>query len=45
MTAKSVLKVIYEMLLSEIEILEVEKDINDKVRSQINQTSKGILPT
>ncbi|WP_430884925.1 endopeptidase La [Fusibacter sp. JL216-2] len=39
-TAKERLEVIYEMLLSEIEILEVEKDINDKVRSQINQLQK-----
>lgn len=39
-SAKERLEVIYEMLLSEIEILEVEKDINDKVRSQINQLQK-----
>lgn len=39
-TAKERLEVIYEMLLSEIEILEVEKDINEKVRSQINQLQK-----
>ncbi len=39
-TPKERLEVIYEMLLSEIEILEVEKDINDKVRGQINQLQK-----
>lgn len=34
------LEVLYELLLSEIEILEVEKNINDKVRKQINKLQK-----
>ncbi len=38
--AKERLNVLYEMLISEIEILEVEKDINDRVRRQINQLQK-----
>ncbi len=37
---KARLHVLYETLLSEIEILEVEKDINEKVRKQINQLQK-----
>ncbi len=39
-SAKERLEIIYELLLSEIEILEVEKEINDKVRKQINQLQK-----
>jgi ATP-dependent Lon protease len=34
------LALLYEILLKEIEILEVEKDINDKVRNQINKLQK-----
>ncbi|MGB3366404.1 MAG: endopeptidase La, partial [Acidaminobacteraceae bacterium] len=34
------LEVLYELLLNEIEILEVEKNINDKVRKQINKLQK-----
>ena len=31
---------LYKLLLTEIEILEVEKNINDKVKSQINKSQK-----
>ncbi len=34
------LEVLYSLLLSEIEILEVEKDIGEKVRHQINKMQK-----
>lgn len=34
------LALIYQLILSEIEILEVEKDINDKVKGQINRLQK-----
>lgn len=34
------LEVIYSILLSEIEIMEVEKEINEKVRKQINKMQK-----
>lgn len=37
---KKRLEVLYELLLNEIEILEVEKNINDKVRKQINKLQK-----
>lgn len=37
---KTRLEVIYKILLNEIEILEVEKEINDKVRNQINKMQK-----
>lgn len=37
---KQRLEVIYKLLLNEIEILEVEKEINEKVRSQINRLQK-----
>jgi ATP-dependent Lon protease len=34
------LALIYELILKEVEILEVEKDINEKVKSQINRLQK-----
>lgn len=34
------LEVLYKLLLTEIEILEVEKNINDKVKNQINKSQK-----
>ncbi len=34
------LESLYKLLLTEIEILEVEKNINDKVKSQINKSQK-----
>ncbi len=34
------LKLVYRILLDEIEIMAVEKDINEKVRSQINHSQK-----
>lgn len=34
------LSLIYQLILSEIEILEVEKDINDKVKGQISRLQK-----
>ncbi len=34
------LKLIYQILLDEIEIMEVEKDINEKVRGQLNRMQK-----
>ncbi len=34
------LKLIYQILLDEIEIMEVEKDINEKVRGQLNRLQK-----
>lgn len=34
------LEKLYKLLLTEIEILEVEKNINDKVKSQINKSQK-----
>ncbi len=37
---KKRLEVIYSILLNEIEIMEVEKDINEKVRKQINKLQK-----
>jgi len=37
---KSRLELLYAMILDEIEILEVEKNINDKVKSQINKSQK-----
>ena len=37
---KKRLEVLYGLLISEIEILEVEKTINEKVRSQINKMQK-----
>ncbi len=37
---KKRLEVIYSILLSEIEIMEVEKQINEKVRKQINKLQK-----
>jgi len=37
---KDRLEVIYKILLSEIEILEVERKINEKVKSQINRLQK-----
>lgn len=37
---KKRLEVIYSILLSEIEIMEVEKEINEKVRKQINKLQK-----
>lgn len=37
---KARLELIYQILLTEIEILEVEKEINEKVRGQINRLQK-----
>lgn len=37
---KERLELIYQILLTEIEILEVEKEINEKVRGQINRLQK-----
>ncbi len=37
---KERLEKLYLLLLTEIEILQVEKDINDKVKSQINKSQK-----
>ncbi len=37
---KDRLELIYQILLTEIEILEVEKEINEKVRGQINRLQK-----
>ncbi len=37
---KERLERLYRLLLTEIEILQVEKDINDKVKSQINKSQK-----
>ncbi len=37
---KERLQIIYEILVKEIEILEVEKQINDKVRTHINKVQK-----
>ncbi|BEP29842.1 endopeptidase La [Helicovermis profundi] len=37
---KARLEALYSILVSEIEILEVEKNINEKVRSQINKMQK-----
>lgn len=37
---KTRLEVLYKLLLTEIEILEVEKNINDKVKNQINKSQK-----
>ncbi len=34
------LQLIYELILKEVEILEVEKDINEKVKAQINRLQK-----
>ncbi len=34
------LELIYQILLDEIEILEVEKDINEKVRGQLNRSQR-----
>ncbi len=34
------LKLIYQILLDEIEIMEVEKDINEKVRGQLNRSQR-----
>ncbi len=34
------LEQLYKLLLTEVEILEVEKNINDKVKSQINKSQK-----
>ena len=37
---KERLETLYKLLLTEVEILEVEKNINDKVKSQINKSQK-----
>ena len=37
---KDRLRKVYELLLQEIEIVEIEQDINDKVKSQINKLQK-----
>ncbi len=37
---KERLEKLYAILLTEVEILEVEKDINDKVKNQINKSQK-----
>lgn len=37
---KKRLEVLYKLLLTEVEILEVEKNINDKVKNQINKSQK-----
>ncbi len=39
-SVKERLEILYSLLLSEIEILEVEKQINDKVRRHINKMQK-----
>ncbi|MCA0385370.1 MAG: endopeptidase La [Firmicutes bacterium] len=37
---KKRLEALYKLLLTEVEILEVEKNINDKVKNQINKSQK-----